>query len=114
MKFHNFDHAKVSLPSGNVMIIGGHPTEKNVDVFDPKSKKYAVSVPSLIHSRFNAGCAIFNSPLHNFRPVILAVGGLSQATAEIYDYTQPNAKWTESKINSIPVAIIPFKKKIPE
>ena len=70
-----------------------------------KTKKYAISVPSLIHSRFNAGCAIFNSPLHNFRPVILAVGGLSQATAEIYDYTQPNAKWTESKINSIRITI---------
>ena len=35
--------------------------------------------------------------MHDNRPVVLAVGGLGQATAEVYDYTQPNAEWQESK-----------------
>ena len=28
-----------------------------------------------------------------------AAGGRYEATAELLDYTQPNAKWTQSKIN---------------
>jgi len=34
------------------------------------------------------------------RPVVLAVGGEGQATAEVLDFTQPNSTWTE--IASLP------------
>ena len=46
--------------------------------------------------RSSFGCATFNSPMHENREVVLAVGGYGQATAEVYDYTQPNATWTKS------------------
>ena len=42
------------------------------------------------------GCATFNSPMHENREVVLAVGGYWEATAEVLDYTQPNPAWTES------------------
>merc|ERR1712008_136738 len=37
----------------------------------------------------------FNSPMHDNREVVLAVGGNQQATAEVLDYTQPNPEWRE-------------------
>ena len=36
------------------------------------------------------GCATFNSPMHDNREVVLAVGGYGQATAQVLDYSQPN------------------------
>jgi len=45
--------------------------------------------------RENFGCATFNSPTHENREVVLAVGGDEQATAEVLDYTQPNPAWTQ-------------------
>ena len=36
------------------------------------------------------GCATFNSPMHDNRKVVLAVGGYEQATAQVLDYSQPN------------------------
>merc|ERR1711874_667188 len=56
--------------------------------------------PSLTQNRIYFGCAVFNSPFHNSRPVVLAAGGSRQATAELLDYTQPNSKW--SPIASLP------------
>ena len=35
--------------------------------------------------------------MHDNRPVVLAVGGYLEATAEFLDYTQQNATWQESK-----------------
>ena len=92
-------HCMVSLPSGKLMIIGGMPAEnkKSVIVFDPNTNSYNTAVPSLLHERQDFGCTVFNSPFHNFRPVVLAVGGYGRKTAEIYDFTQPNSEWTESK-----------------
>ena len=42
------------------------------------------------------GCATFNSPMHDNREVVLAVGGSGTATAEVLDYTQTNPAWEES------------------
>jgi hypothetical protein len=47
------------------------------------------------------GCAAFNSPKHEKREVVLAVGGTRQDTAEILDYSQSNSKWEESKDYSL-------------
>ena len=50
------------------------------------------------YKTINGGCALIKrSPMHDNRPVVLAVGGSGEETAEVYDYTQPNAEWQESK-----------------
>ena len=46
------------------------------------------------------GCATFNSPMHDNREVVLAVGGYDQATAQVLDYSQPNPAWTTSNYYS--------------
>ena len=38
------------------------------------------------------GCATFNSPMHDNREVVLAVGGYEQATAQVLDYSQPKSQ----------------------
>ena len=110
-----YKHCMVVLPSADpdrsdkVMIIGGHVEpvvhSKSVMIFDPDSKnitKYE-NMPSLIYPTSRAGCAVFKSPWHGNRSVVLSVGGYSQTeqkpngNAEVYDYTQPKANWTESK-----------------
>ena len=73
---------------------------RSVLFLDNDAKSFDTSAPSLIHDRYDAGCAVFKSAAHNLRPVVLAVGGTDQATAEVLDITQPNANWTESKIRS--------------
>jgi len=53
------------------------------------------------YNRDNAGCTIFRSTKHKNRNVVLAAGGWRQSTAEILDYTNPNANaWEE--IGSLP------------
>ena len=93
-------HCAVKLSNERVMLLGGYPDKKSVIIFDPDqdpdTETFDQSLPSMIHSRQNAGCAVFNSPLHGNREVVLAVGGFKQATAEVLDYTQHNPVWTES------------------
>ena len=90
-------HCAVKLSNGQVMLLGGaYPDEKSVIIFHPDTEKFDQSQPPLTFGRAGAGCAAFKSPLHDNREVVLAVGGYSQATAEVLDYTQPNPAWTES------------------
>ena len=92
-------HCAVKLRTGKVMIIGGgldEEIQQNVIIFDPDAKTFVHSLPSLNYARFGLGCAVFNSTMHENREVVLAVGGYGQATAEVYDYTQPYAVWTQS------------------
>ena len=66
-------------------------------IFDPEDNLFN-NGPDLNYMRDNAGCTIFRSPMHNNRNVVLAAGGAFQTTAEILDYTNPNANaWEESK-----------------
>ena len=46
--------------------------------------------------RGSAACTLFNSPLHQNRPVILVSGGYGQTTSEVLDYTASD-HWEESK-----------------
>ena len=94
-------HCMTKLPSGRIIIIGGYPSSsvgKSVIEFDPITNSFN-DLPSLITERSYLACAVFKSPFHNERLVLLAAGGEREATAELLDYTQPNAKWTQSKIN---------------
>ena len=91
------------LPSDKVMILGGYQrnsttAKRKVNIFDPKTKSYDTSLPSMNYDRMNAGCAIFQSAYHENRTVVLIVGGWKAATAEVYDFTKLNSSWTESKI----------------
>ena len=82
------------------MILGGEPSEnyKSVITFNTETNTYNETIPSLNYDRRSAACALIKrSPMHDNRPVVLAVGGLGQKTAEVYDYTQPNASWQDSK-----------------
>ena len=93
-------HCMVNLHDGRVMILSGNypiSTVKNVIIYDPTSKTFS-DAPSLLFERQNAGCALFYSPLHDNRPVVLAVGGSDQdaATTEILDYTHTNS-WEQSE-----------------
>ena len=88
----------VTLHDGKVLILGANPNSpslyKNVIIFDPAQNTFTTG-PSLSYNRDNAACTLFNSSLHDNRPVVLAAGGWGQATAEVYDYTNDNA-WQTS------------------
>jgi len=95
-------HCMMKLPSGKIIITGGYPGSsvgKKVLEFDPATNSY-VDMPPLTTIRYKHACAVFQSPQHEDRYVALAAGGEYEATAEILDYTQPNAKWT-------PIASLP-------
>ena len=82
-------HCSVTLHDGKVMILGAsYPLSlfRNVIIMDPADNSFTTG-PSMSYERWSAACTLFNSPLHNGRPVVLAAGGLRQATAEVYDYT---------------------------
>jgi hypothetical protein len=94
-------HCAVKLSNGQIMLLGGSPDRKGVILFHPDTEKFDQSLPPLTFVREDAGCAAFKSPLHDNREVVLAVGGIRQATAEVLDYTQPNPVWTESNYSFI-------------
>ena len=90
----------IKLPSGKLLVTGGYPSwsvGKKVLEYDPATNSY-VEMPTLTTSRFQHACAVFQSPQHEGRYVAMAAGGRFEATAQILDYSQPNAKWTPSKI----------------
>ena len=98
-----FGHCAVKLSTGQVMLLGGDPyhpwnlyDSKSVITFDYRTEIFNTSLPPLKFDRDSFGCAVFNSAMHENREVVLAAGGNLQATAEVLDYTQPNAEWTES------------------
>ena len=98
-----YGHCAVKLSNGHVMLLGGDPyypwnlfDSKSVITFDHHTEKFNTSLPPLKFDREHFGCAVFNSAMHENREVVLAAGGYNQATAEVLDYTQPNAEWTES------------------
>ena len=90
------DHCMVTLDDGKVMILGSswYYHHKRVSIFDPQSNTF-MNGSDLLYDR---ECAVFFSPLHDNRPVVLSAGGRHSSTAEVLDYTKPNASWEESKI----------------
>ena len=77
------------------MILGG--SQSSVLIFNPEDNTFTTG-PSLLYQRYYAGCTLFMSPMHQNRPVVLAVGGHGQSNAEVLDYTITNAAWEESKL----------------
>ena len=93
-------HCAVKLANGHVILLGGRPDVKSAIIFHPDTEEFDQSLPPLIFERRYFGCAAFNSPRHENREVVLAVGGYDQATAEVLDYSQPNPAWTTSNYYS--------------
>ena len=90
-------HCQVTLHDGKVMIMGARsPTslDRNVIVMDPADNSFSTG-PSLNYIRQYAACCVFNSDLHEGRPVVFSAGGNGQATVEVYDYTTTN-QWQTS------------------
>ena len=65
-------------------------------------------VASMMYSRVYHACAIFYSPAHDGRNVVIVAGGYgvggyieTENTAEIWDYTNEGSIWKESKLVSL-------------
>merc|ERR1719505_4465 len=93
-------HCMVKLHDGKIMILGGdkyHDDDTQVLIYDPKSNYSLSKGPPLLYATFTAACTVFNSPMHNGRPVILVTGGFNTSsqpgsfnpiiTSQILDYT---------------------------
>ena len=95
----NHGHCSVTLHDGKIMIIGGYKFRQlnTVLIFSPKNNSF-IQGPSLINRRYHLACALFFSPMHDNRPVVLSAGGSGLSTAEVLDYTTENAVWQESKL----------------
>ena len=91
-------HCSITLHDGKIMLIGGHPIRNGVLVFDPEDNSFKPG-PSLLYWREFHGCALFFSAKHGGRPVVLSAGDYYEYwTAEILDYSVPNARWERSKL----------------
>merc|ERR1719483_1477296 len=56
----------------------------------------------MIYDRRRSACSMFQSKFHNDRQVVLCAGGQGdQGTAEILDFSQENAQWTE--VDNLPI-----------
>ena len=94
-----YGHCMVTLPDGNILIMGGYPSSnyRSTSIFNPEDKSFSQG-PSLIHIRAYPACTIFFSTKHGNRPVVLVAGGNWQSTAEILDFSNPNVNtWEASK-----------------
>ena len=91
-------HCMVVINNDEFMILGSilQPDQyKSTLTYNANSGTFS-SGPSMIHDRRSAACSMFRSKLHNDRNVVLCAGGIfDQGTAELLDFSQENAKWTE-------------------
>ena len=93
-------HCTVVLNDDEFMLIGSQPVQKNY-IYNKNSKTYT-EAPNLNHrNRGTHACAVFNSWMHDSRPVVVVMGGGSFMTVELLDYTQENAQWTLSNYISL-------------
>ena len=91
-------HSMVVINNDEFMILGSKLKKKQYKstmTYNANSGTFS-SGPSMIHDRRMAACSMFQSKLHNDRHVVLCAGGNSDlGTAELLDFSQENAKWTE-------------------
>jgi len=86
-------HCMVKLHDGKIMILGlEYDDGKQVLIYDPKSNSFSKG-PPLLYGMVCSSCTVFNSPMHNGRPVILVTGGYDPYeigkpfSSQIFDYT---------------------------
>ena len=73
-----------------------HQDANTVLFYDPIANDF-VDGPPMNSDRTELACALFHSPMHDNRPVVLALGGYAGQTAEILDYSSIGAGWEYSK-----------------
>ena len=104
-------HAMAKVDENYIYIIGGSSYKnytqfytKNCWIYDQHSFEFT-SGPEMNDARSFFGWGIFSSSLHNGRQCLLVAGGRGTggrlSSAEILDFTQPNATWTRSNGLSI-------------
>jgi len=90
----------VDLKDGRYMMIGGDTNYgrlKEVHIYYPRNGSF-IMAPSLSMGRSFHACALFNSPLHEYRPTILVAGdsiGKGMMEMEMLDFTNPSAVWEQ-------------------
>ena len=91
-------HCMVVLNNDEFMILGSYQPSgqrKHTMTYNANSETF-ISGPSMIHDRMNPACSVFQSKLHNDRPVVLVAGGNDdKGTAELLDFSQENSQWEE-------------------
>ena len=97
---HKKFHCMVTLENGHIMFIGGDLNDGNTAVrdvvtYDPSTGDFKQG-PSTIKNRWTSGCALFKSPAHGGRPVVITAGGSGPGTVELLDYTIAS-EWQLSK-----------------
>ena len=87
------------------MIIGGtigNYYDATVLKFDSNNINNApMEVEKLRYARHSHACTIFNSALHDGRPLAIVAGGYSShggKKAEIWDFTKDSTSWQQSNI----------------
>ena len=84
------------------MILGSdkwtHNDANTVLLFDPIADDF-VEGPPMNNERTTGACTLFYSPMHNNRPVVLALGGYAGVTTEILDYSVVGTGWEYSKFD---------------
>ena len=87
------------------MIIGGYigSTTATVLKFDSNNlNKDPMQVESMLNGRYSHACTIFNSALHDGRPLAIVAGGSPSGyvskKAEIWDFTKEGTSWQQSNI----------------
>jgi hypothetical protein len=98
LPFARYGHSMVVINDNEFMILGSRiPSDqyRNTMTYNANSETF-ISGPSMIYDRSHAACSMFQSKLHNDRQVVLCAGGFQdQGTAELLDFSQENAQWTE-------------------
>ena len=96
-------HCMVKLMDGRILLIGGNTdnteewwrVDDRVLIYDPPKKTFK-QWSKLNKGRFFHACAVFHSPKHGGRPIVMAAGGVADQSAEVLDYTRDSAKWEDS------------------
>ena len=90
-------HCMVVTNNDEFMILGSSSSglQRSTMTYNANSETFK-SGPSMIYGRQRATCSMFQSKLHNDRHVVLCAGGNGDnGTAELLDFSQENAQWTE-------------------
>jgi len=94
-------HCVVDLQDGRYMVIGGDQGStgnmklKEVFIYNTSDGSFSAA-PSLSIARSFHACAMFNSPLYEYRPTIVVAGGENtERTVEMLDFTNPFAVWEQ-------------------
>ena len=95
-----YNHCMVELKNGSVMVMGvkfGSNQGQKTFLFNSNTKEL-IQFHDMLKERYNAGCALFNSPKHGDRSVVAIGGGeYGKSTIEILDYTKDGSTWEISK-----------------